>query len=368
MLRARLDAVAPGAFRVSSAGTAAEPGAAMFPRSSDAVLRHGADPSGFAGTPLTARVLDGPALVLTLERQHRAAVLDIAPALLRRTFTLREFGTARPSAPRTGRCRRGVLGRLPQVGRTFPTRHRPHRAGGGRHRRPGPWGPRRPRPDVRAGRRGDRRRRRLCRTSDGRSWRCADCSCMSGSEAVGGAERVLDAMADEYPDADLFGLWNDAPGRYPGRRVIESALAPTPLRGRKALAVPFLPALWSHGLRDLGLYDWALVSSHLFAHQARVPGVDPERQFTYVHTPARYLWNPELDARGLVRRRTGRGSRAPCSGPPSGWGAPARRGQQSFRAAAHPSELGRRCGPDPPARRGRTTHRCRRLGAGARRP
>lgn len=91
VLRARLDAVAPGAFQVSSAGTAAEPGAAMFPRSSDAVLRHGADPSGFAGTPLTARVLDGPALVLTLERQHRAAVLDIAPALLRRTFTLREF-------------------------------------------------------------------------------------------------------------------------------------------------------------------------------------------------------------------------------------------------------------------------------------
>lgn len=117
-------------------------------------------------------------------------------------------------------------------------------------------------------------------------------------EAVGGAERVLDAMADEYPDADLFGLWNDAPGRYPGRQVIESALARTPLRGRKALAVPVLPALWSRGLRHLGPYDWALVSSHLFAHQARVPGVDPEQQFTYVHTPARYLWNPELDARG----------------------------------------------------------------------
>ncbi len=117
-------------------------------------------------------------------------------------------------------------------------------------------------------------------------------------EAVGGAERVLDAIADEYPDADLFGLWNDAPGRYPGRRVIESTLARTPLRGRKALTVPLLPALWSAGLRDLGPYDWAIVSSHLFAHQARVPGVDPERQFTYVHTPARYLWNPELDARG----------------------------------------------------------------------
>jgi glycosyltransferase involved in cell wall biosynthesis len=119
-------------------------------------------------------------------------------------------------------------------------------------------------------------------------------------EAVGGAERVLDAMADEYPDADLFGLWNDAPDRYADRRVIESRLARTPLRGRKALAVPILPVLWSRGLGHLDEYDWALVSSHLFAHQARVPGVAPEQQFTYVHTPARYLWNPELDARGTL--------------------------------------------------------------------
>ncbi|ROS65385.1 glycosyltransferase involved in cell wall biosynthesis [Curtobacterium sp. PhB172] len=119
-------------------------------------------------------------------------------------------------------------------------------------------------------------------------------------EAVGGAERVVDAFAEAYPAADLFGLWNDAPERYAGRRVVESAIARSPLRGRKALAVPFLPALWSHGLRQVGQYDWALVSSHLFAHQARVSGVDPARQYTYVHTPARYLWNPELDARGAT--------------------------------------------------------------------
>ncbi|MFJ4076268.1 MULTISPECIES: glycosyltransferase [unclassified Curtobacterium] len=117
-------------------------------------------------------------------------------------------------------------------------------------------------------------------------------------EAVGGAERVVDAFADAYPAADVFGLWNDAPGRYADRRVVESVLARSPLRGRKALSMPFLPALWSHGLRTVGEYDWAIVSSHLFAHQARVTGVAPDRQFTYVHTPARYLWNPELDARG----------------------------------------------------------------------
>jgi protein-tyrosine phosphatase len=91
VLRARLDAVAPGAFVVTSAGTAAQSGAAMFPRSAEAVVRRGGDPAGFSSTPLTSEVLAGRGLVLTMERGHRAAVLDLAPALLRRTFTLREF-------------------------------------------------------------------------------------------------------------------------------------------------------------------------------------------------------------------------------------------------------------------------------------
>lgn len=97
VLRARLDAVAPGGFSVSSAGTAAVADSTMFPRSADAVRCGGGDPEGFAATPLTAAVLTDHALVLTLEREHRAAVLDLAPALLRRTFTLREFARlARP--------------------------------------------------------------------------------------------------------------------------------------------------------------------------------------------------------------------------------------------------------------------------------
>src|SRR5690606_39996979 len=45
--------------------------------------------------------------------------------------------------------------------------------------------------------------------------------------------------------------------------------------------------------------DWVLASSHLFAHHARFAG--PARdapKLVYAHTPARYIWNPELDARG----------------------------------------------------------------------
>ena len=117
-------------------------------------------------------------------------------------------------------------------------------------------------------------------------------------ERIGGAERVVDAFAALRPEADLFCLWNDHPERYRDGRVHESRLARTPLRGRKAASLPVMPAVWRHDIARLGTFDWALVSSHLFAHHARVPGVAPERQFTYAHTPARFLWTPELDERG----------------------------------------------------------------------
>lgn len=118
-------------------------------------------------------------------------------------------------------------------------------------------------------------------------------------EQTGGAERVLDRLAGLFPDADMLCLWNDAPRRYPGRTVRETWLAGTPLRRHKALALPLMPATWRISQRDpeRRRYDWALVSSHAFAHHVNVgsPGVP---KYVYVHTPARYLWAPELDARG----------------------------------------------------------------------
>ncbi len=43
-----------------------------------------------------------------------------------------------------------------------------------------------------------------------------------------------------------------------------------------------------------------IVSSHSFAHHAQVSSNKlPPKRFTYVHTPARYLWVPDLDTRGL---------------------------------------------------------------------
>jgi hypothetical protein len=86
-------------------------------------------------------------------------------------------------------------------------------------------------------------------------------------EPRGGAESVVDAMIEAFPDADLFALWNDARGRYP--EVQESWIARTPLRRHKGLVIPVLPVTWrTVPLREE--YDWALVSSHLFAHHIRV--------------------------------------------------------------------------------------------------
>lgn len=115
-------------------------------------------------------------------------------------------------------------------------------------------------------------------------------------ESSGGAENVLEAMSRAFPDADIQCLWDDAPHRFAGRTVRETWLAKTPLRRRKALALPFTVGAW-RGLSAQREYEWMLVSSHLFAHHATLSRQDVPK-YVYAHTPARYIWNPELDERG----------------------------------------------------------------------
>ncbi|ALJ19056.1 glycosyltransferase [Microbacterium sp. No. 7] len=112
----------------------------------------------------------------------------------------------------------------------------------------------------------------------------------------GGSENVLEAMADAFPDADIQCLWTDAPHRLADRNLRETWIARTPIRRSKALALPFTVPTWRMLKADRA-YDWMLVSSHLFAHHARIRGQDiPE--LVYVHSPARYIWTPEYDERG----------------------------------------------------------------------
>lgn len=113
----------------------------------------------------------------------------------------------------------------------------------------------------------------------------------------GGSENVLEEFARIFPDASIAALWDDAPERFSAGRVKETWMARTPLRAHKALALPLMPATWRHlGKSDA---DWILCSSHLFAHHARFQGAARDApKYVYTHTPARYVWTPELDLRG----------------------------------------------------------------------
>jgi glycosyltransferase involved in cell wall biosynthesis len=124
-------------------------------------------------------------------------------------------------------------------------------------------------------------------------------------EPKGGAERVLAALAERFPDAPIVCAWDDTEGAFAPGRTIETYLARTKLRHNKAAAAPALLAAW----RRLPVDDaeWLLCSSHMFAHHARIPRSDAPK-FVYAHTPARYLWEPDLDPRGsspVVRLASG---------------------------------------------------------------
>ena len=79
----------------------------------------------------------------------------------------------------------------------------------------------------------------------------------------GGSENVFDTFAEMFPAADLLCLWSDVPNRYPGRRLQETSLARSRIRHIKPAAVPASLVAWR---RRQGNHDWALVSTHLFAH------------------------------------------------------------------------------------------------------
>lgn len=114
---------------------------------------------------------------------------------------------------------------------------------------------------------------------------------------TGGSENVFDAMVDAFPEEDLLCLWTDVKDRYPGRELRETWIARTPLRKSKIAALAFMLPTWRN--QTQGEHDWALVSSHLFAHHVRLSKAPTgTRKYLYVHSPARYIWTPELDTRG----------------------------------------------------------------------
>lgn len=100
LLRARLaDA---RRVRVTSAGTRAVVGAPMDASAAAQLERLGGDPSGFWARQLTARSVIEAGLVLTATRRLRSEVVELAPAALKRAFTLRELAALLEQRPWPG--------------------------------------------------------------------------------------------------------------------------------------------------------------------------------------------------------------------------------------------------------------------------
>lgn len=84
------DEVGTADLTAESAGIGALVGRCMDVDAAAVLAELGGSPEGFRARAFTPALTDHADLVLTLERSHRAVVLERAPRALRRTFTLRE--------------------------------------------------------------------------------------------------------------------------------------------------------------------------------------------------------------------------------------------------------------------------------------
>jgi glycosyltransferase involved in cell wall biosynthesis len=112
---------------------------------------------------------------------------------------------------------------------------------------------------------------------------------------VGGSENVFEQIRLAVPHRRAVCLWNGDPARFSG--LEETWLARSPLRGRKAAAMTFMGSAWNR--IDLTDVERVVVSSHAFSHHLASRAADSGiPAFAYVHSPARYVWAPDLDDRG----------------------------------------------------------------------
>lgn len=115
--------------------------------------------------------------------------------------------------------------------------------------------------------------------------------------ARAGSEQVFEALAQAWPEADLYALSKDpsVPMDLGGRPVKTTVLDHPQLRDRRGVTLPAMPLAWQFVGRHQ--YDTVITSHHAFATSNALakPGA---ANLAYVHTPARYVWSPELDGRG----------------------------------------------------------------------
>jgi glycosyltransferase involved in cell wall biosynthesis len=115
-----------------------------------------------------------------------------------------------------------------------------------------------------------------------------------------GSEKVFEALAGLFPDADLFALSRNPDAEFDfGGRPVRTTFVDrfATLRARRDVTLPLMPLAWRLlGPRDR--YDLVVTSSHACA-KAFLPGRDTIH-LSYCHSPMRYAWEADVDQR---RRR-----------------------------------------------------------------
>ena len=99
-------------WQVESAGTAALVGRPMTPPTVDLARAGGVDHVAHEARQLTQPLAESADLILTAGRAHRRQVVELAPKVVRRTFTLREFARLAPGAARASAQASPSLGDL----------------------------------------------------------------------------------------------------------------------------------------------------------------------------------------------------------------------------------------------------------------
>jgi glycosyltransferase involved in cell wall biosynthesis len=116
-------------------------------------------------------------------------------------------------------------------------------------------------------------------------------------DTIGGAEAVLVDLITLYPDAKIYTLWaEDHVLETLGISAKTSFLQYFPKCLRRIIGLPLMPLAWKTLSRSISDGDLSITSSWVFAHSA-IPKKYEHQSIHFIHTPARYFWNPEIDSR-----------------------------------------------------------------------
>ncbi|MEI8143570.1 MAG: glycosyltransferase [Candidatus Berkelbacteria bacterium] len=111
-----------------------------------------------------------------------------------------------------------------------------------------------------------------------------------------GSEKVLQALAEMYPQADIFTTVYDREKvpEFANRNVVTSFLQNIPfVKSRRELLIPFAPFAFEQF--DLSKYDLVISSTTMAAKG--IITKPSTLHISYCHTPPRYLYEPNLDPR-----------------------------------------------------------------------